>query len=103
MVGDHLRRVRGADRGHPGDVVVAMSDKCLGCEGMGRHKRWCPKVVGPAASLLGRLSMRAEDLADQIGSNNMAAANDQYRIASELRRQADLQAAAYMEKNGTHH
>jgi len=80
-----------------------MAMDCGGCEGVGRHRRWCAEVVGYGASLLGRFSQQAETLGDQIGSNNTRAANMAYSLASELRQDANARAAEYMDRYGTSH
>ena len=60
-----------------------MSD-CGGCEGLGSHRRWCPEVVGAAASRLGLQSEKAQDLGDRVGANCYDAANALYRAAGLL-------------------
>ena len=62
---------------------------CGGCEGLGSHTRWCPEVVGIAASMLGREAEAADNLADIVGGNCPAASNALYRAASLLRIEAD--------------
>jgi hypothetical protein len=58
---------------------------CGGCEGHGSHWRWCPKVVGFAASRFGQLAQAAENLGDSVGPNEMAAANHLYAASGLLR------------------
>jgi len=57
---------------------------CGGCEGLGSHRRWCPEVVGEAASYLGLKSEEAEHLGDLVGANCAGAANALYRAAGLL-------------------
>lgn len=78
-------------------------DKCGGCRGEGRHVRWCPWVVGAAASQLGEMSEQAETLGDRIGANNVLAANMAYQLAGELKRDACERASKYMQDNDTQH
>lgn len=76
---------------------------CGGCEGQGRHWRWCSRVVGFAASMLGQQAEQAEALGDQIGPNVMGAANHCWAAAALLRKEADAAAEAYMTEHETHH
>jgi hypothetical protein len=76
---------------------------CGGCQGAGRHKRWCEAVVGRSAAMMGRLSERAESLGDSIGPNEMGAANHVWIAAGLLKEEAQRRAAEYMEQNGTSH
>lgn len=62
--------------------------ECGGCAGLGAHRRWCPVIVGERAAYFGQLAERAESLGDDIGPNDMAAANMAWRIASLLRARA---------------
>lgn len=64
-----------------------MSD-CGGCRGEGAHKRWCSKVVGVQAYQRGTWAERLESLADEIGSNDMGAANKLYNLSGQFRTQA---------------
>jgi hypothetical protein len=63
-------------------------DTCEGCLAQGSHRRWCPAVVGRPALYLGVLSQDAETLADQIGSDEVDAANACYLAALLLRDRA---------------
>lgn len=65
-----------------------MSRTCGGCEGRGRHWRWCPEVVGAQAHRWGVMADTIEDFADQIGSNDTAAANHLYAAAGLIRSEA---------------
>jgi hypothetical protein len=71
-----------------------MSD-CGGCKGEGAHKRWCPWIVGAAASRLGRQAEQAEALGDSVGPNCMGASNALYAAASQLRAEAGRRASIY--------
>lgn len=66
-----------------------LDSECGGCQGIGRHRRWCPAVVGESASEVGTLAELAESLGDRIGSNDPGAANMAYRLSGRLRRQAE--------------
>ena len=59
--------------------------ECGGCKGIGSHRRHCRK--NPDYSREREWADEAENLGDQIGPNNMAAANACYRAAGLLRRQ----------------
>lgn len=59
--------------------------RCGGCEGQGAHWKWCPEVVGQAASRFGQLADQAEALGDQVGPNEMGAANHLWAAAGLLR------------------
>ena len=61
---------------------------CGGCAGLGSHKRWCPEVVGRAASYLGLMSERADGLGDTVGANCCEATNHLYKAAALLRLEA---------------
>jgi hypothetical protein len=61
---------------------------CGGCVGLGAHKRWCPAVVGRHASIMGRWSEQADQLADSVGANCADAANHLYAAAALLRKAA---------------
>lgn len=74
---------------------------CGGCRGEGAHWRWCEKVVGRAAWLLGQLSQQCEDLGDRIGSNDPGAANHCYTASGLLRTRATEAKAAHMEREST--
>lgn len=76
---------------------------CGGCSGEGRHRRWCPNVVGPKAMILGESAERAEELGDRIGANDVRGANSAYALAGYLRDQARTHGALYMEAHHTHH
>jgi hypothetical protein len=58
-------------------------EDCGGCRGEGAHRRHCRN--NPDYSRAAELADMAEDLGDQIGPNNMAAANLCYRAAGLLR------------------
>lgn len=66
---------------HPSDY-----GRCGGCAGLGSHRRHCPH--SPTYNRWLELADRAEDLGDQIGSNDTQAANHAYAIAGHLRRKA---------------
>lgn len=77
-----------------------MTEQCGGCEGQGAHRRWCPNVVGPTASRLGSWSMRVDDIADEVGSNDTGTTNLLYAAAGRLRRKAEW-AKAYWQGQHT--
>ena len=62
--------------------------ECGGCQGLGSHWRWCPKVVGIHAYVAGTQAETAENLADSVGANNTGAANHLYAAAGLLRQDA---------------
>lgn len=62
-----------------------MRASCGGCKGQGAHWRWCPEVVGAAASWFGQYAEQAEDLADRVGANEPEAANLMYAAGGRLR------------------
>lgn len=66
-----------------------MRTDCGGCQGEGAHWRWCPEVVGAQASRLSQWGQRAEDLADEVGSNDMGAANQLYHAGAMLKASAE--------------
>jgi hypothetical protein len=74
---------------------------CGGCQGLGAHRRWCPANVGFHASVLGRWSQEADDLADAVGSNEPAAANHLYVAAAVLRARAIGMAEAFRRATDT--
>lgn len=80
-----------------------MSEYCGGCAGEGRHRRWCPWVVGARASRYGEMAAQADALADQIGGNEPDLANIAYDLAGRLRGIAIQRATEYIEQNGTSH
>ena len=80
-----------------------MARYCGGCSGEGRHWRWCPNVVGVAASHLGQLAEEAEGLGDRIGANNAGAANMAYATSGVLREDARRRAEEFMHEHGTRH
>lgn len=71
---------------------------CGGCAGLGSHRRWCEAAVGRAASILGRQAEQAEALGDQVGPNEMAAANHLWAAASLLRKAAAEAKIRHMER-----
>lgn len=58
---------------------------CGGCEGLGSHKRWCPRAVGQKASAAGVCAEMVDSLGDRIGSNDPVTTNELYVIAEKLR------------------
>ena len=78
-----------------------MANDCGGCAGKGAHKRYCPEVVGPAASIIGRWAERAGSLGDHVGPNEMGAANHLWAAAGLLRKAAAERALEYQERHGT--
>lgn len=58
---------------------------CGGCRGLGRHRRWCPVIVGRLAAIYGPESEAIEALGDQVGSNDPSVANALYHASSRLR------------------
>lgn len=63
-------------------TVSGMTD-CGGCQGLGSHRRHCPR--SPTYNRWLELADQAEDLGDRIGSNDMGAANMAYGLAGRLR------------------
>jgi hypothetical protein len=59
---------------------------CGGCSGIGSHRRHC--INNPNYSREAELADAAENLGDNIGANNPAAANACYRAAALLRANA---------------
>jgi hypothetical protein len=78
-----------------------MRRQCGGCEGQGAHVRWCPEVVGPAASIMGSYAERAESLGDSVGPNDMGAANHLWAAAALLRKGAQDRAREWEARHGT--
>ena len=72
-----------------------MTPTCGGCRGLGKHTRWCPAVVGEEASHYGLLSMKYEDQADRVGSNDCGLANELYRWSRQNRKLADILTRIY--------
>lgn len=64
---------------------MTAAEPCGGCQGLGRHKRWCHAVVGRAASVYGPMSERVEAMGDTVGSNNPGLANRYYDLAARTR------------------
>jgi hypothetical protein len=65
------------------DFTPAPASGCGGCEGMGAHRRHCPR--NPNYTHWLPMQAAAEDLGDRVGSNNTGLANTFYAAASELR------------------
>lgn len=78
-----------------------MTNDCGGCRGQGAHKRWCEAVVGRSAALMGRYAEQADSLGDNVGPNEMGAANHLWIAAGMLRTRAIHLAVAYQEHHGT--
>lgn len=78
-----------------------MARDCGGCRGEGAHWRWCPQVVGFAASQYGQMSEQAEDLGDRIGANDPVLANRAYALAGGLKRKAQWAAASFQQQSST--
>jgi hypothetical protein len=72
-----------------------MTRPCGGCEGLGAHWRWCPKIVGHSASWIGEYAQQAENLADGVGANDPDAANMLYAAAARLRALAERHSLNY--------
>lgn len=77
-----------------------MQRVCGGCEGKGAHWRWCPKVVGPSASMMGRYAQQADSLGDSVGANDMGASNLLWQASGMLRTRALALAAEWRGQNG---
>lgn len=75
-------------------------DECGGCQGIGRHKRWCEAVVGRSAAFLGGLSERADSLGDTVGGNVPVAANHLWIAAKLLSTEANALAIQFQEQTG---
>lgn len=73
---------------------------CGGCLGIGAHKKFCPAVHGTHASVRYRWSQRAENLADEIGSNDVEAANTLYVLAGTFHTEAVQYSEAYRAAQG---
>lgn len=58
---------------------------CGGCRGEGAHRRWCPAVVGLAASIYGPMAEELETMGDRIGPNNPGLANRAYDLSGRVR------------------
>lgn len=75
-----------------------MTRRCGGCEGKGAHWRWCPRIVGQAASWIGQYAQQAEDLADSVGANEPDAANMLYGAAGRLRALAEQRSLEFQSR-----
>jgi hypothetical protein len=78
----------------------ASHSECGGCVGLGAHRRWCKAVVGRGAAFLGELSVKADNLADTVGSNDPGASNHLYAAAGLLRERAAALAAEFRQMEG---
>lgn len=81
---------------------TASSRLCAGCKGKGAHWRWCSRVVGPRAAIVGPLSEEAEGLGDRIGANAPAAANACYAASMAARLEASRAVEEFVRLNIEH-
>jgi hypothetical protein len=66
--------------------VPILGAVCGGCIGLGRHQKHCRQ--NPDYNRWAELADRVESLGDEVGSNDMGAANRLYEVAGRLRTKA---------------
>lgn len=67
-----------------------LEDRCGGCAGLGKHRRWCPAVVGARAARIGQMADDLDDLGDTLRPE---LANRCWALAERLRNLAEEEAA----------